>query len=179
LYEGPGTELENETESLAESADTADTSSTFTAIAPKKRKHRSWIIENKWVQRVTIGEQQKLRCSICNATATFSYENNATTSAIRHMNSHNITEANGQHGAAGRQSPIELAFPMQKSSVSIHSPETFRGLIVRLLPQCKVPFTYVEKSTVQQLPYYCSTAKCRYCMVLDESIKRTKRLRAI
>jgi hypothetical protein len=123
----------------------------------KRRKNRSWIISNKWFLALNVNNVSKLQCQVCKRL--FSYANNTTTAAIRHLSSHNVTVHSPPHNSIAGQSTIISAFLNTSTGATIPNDLNFKDLIVDMLIECKLPFTYVEKPSVQRLLHFCQSAK--------------------
>jgi hypothetical protein len=74
----------------------------------KRRKNRSWIISNKWFLALNVSNMSTLQCQVCKWL--FSYANNTTTVAIRHLSSQNVTVHSLPHNSIAGQSIMMSAF---------------------------------------------------------------------
>lgn len=136
--------------------ETSTTASTSAPITPKKRKNRSWIITSGWVRVMMVDGTKKLQCTKCNRM--FSYQNNSTSSAIRHVQSHGIRETSIRNGTVGDQSTIEAAFASNRQDRTVHSVALFKKLVCKLLIEARLPFQLVENPSFQQLLFYAQSA---------------------
>jgi hypothetical protein len=144
------------------SVDTEPTAaSTSAPISPsttdtRKRKNRSWIIANSWVRVLTVDGTKKLQCIKCNQK--FSYQNNTTSSAIRHLESHGISESSIRNVSSGNQPTIAAAFASNRNNRTAQSPASFQKLICDYLLEGGLPYQSVENSSFQELLLYAQSA---------------------